>query len=327
MSESQVRILPGSTGRWSGYLQKDDGTKVLAADIDSGYITLTDAATGEVIRNNVQFHNGTSALGDFDVTEATVEIDGADVAVTILGWHIQTTDTELQTAGISRESHVGVLTITYTDGSESKTLVHTVRLECVATLGACTANDVLDMLVNVQEDDPTRDLIERMIEAMTVRFEGICRRRFAKSTVASPTVEVQGVGVGTSTLWLDRYPIDSVVSVKEDVDGNFASGAVLSPSDYYVNAARGLLELRRFFLLPGRGTVQVTYAGGLYLETGACPMDIREACARQVAFQWEGRSRLGVNTQSAGGVSTTRFTVDLLDDVKDVLRLYKRARY
>lgn len=322
-SESQGRITVGSTGRWSGYLWKDDGTYVTEAAITSATIDLEDAASGTMIRDGVVVHNGSTAQGDFDVTDTTVEIDGVDTNVTVIGWHIQATDVALQGSSTTRESHVATFTINYADGSEAKTIVHKHRLECVDTLGACTVNDVLDQLVNVQEDEASRDLIERMIEATTARFERECRRSFRTAT----ETEVLSPSRGQKSLWLKRYPISSVTSLKEDTSGDFTIATVFDPDDYYVNSERGRIDLRRHDFVAGKGSVQVVYNGGLYAEVGACPLDLRDACARQVAFLWEGRSRLGVSSQSIGGTSTTRYATDLLPDVQAVLAQYKRARY
>lgn len=322
-SESQGRIAVGSTGRWSGYLWKDDGTRVGESNITSATIDLDDAASSTAIRDGVVIHNGSAAVGDFDFTDTTVEIDGADTLVTVIGWHIQATDVALQGSGTTRESHVATFTVNYTDGSEAKVTIHKHRLECTDTLGACTVNDVIEQLVNVTEDEQTRDLIERMIEAVTARFEKKCRRTFRKATVT----EVFSPGTGETSLWLKRFPIESVTSVKEDVNGDFANGTTIDTDDYYVNSDRGRVDMRRYNLIVGKGSVQVVYVGGLYAEVGAAPLDLRDACARQVAFLWEGRSRLGVASQSVGGVSTTRYATDLLPDVKEVLLDYTRPRY
>lgn len=324
MSSAQARMRVGSTGRYSANLQKDDGTYITEAAIDSATIDLEDEATGTAIRDGVTIHNGTAAVGDFDFTDTT-DADGNNI--TVMGWHIQASDVAIQTSGNTRESHLAKFTINYTDGSESKTIIHRVRLDCIDIVGLCTFEDVIEYLPGVtDESEVSRPLIDQQIEAMTERMELLCRRRFPKSTAAAPTTEVFSPGPRETSLWLERYPVDSITSVKEASDGAFAGATAVDADDYYVTP-RGILRLRGGFFMQGMGSVQVIYAGGLYRQVGAAPMDIRHACARQVAAMWSQRSNLGVSAVSMGGASTTRFITDMLPDVEAVLAKYKRARW
>lgn len=327
MSDSQARIDAGASGRWSGYLTKDDGTRVGAANLTALTASLTNAATGTALNSRTaqDILGAGAGTNDFDITDDTVSIGGVDTLVTVLGWHVQDADTDLEvtSADVDAESHPCLIEGTYTDGSEAKKLEHTHRLECIDTVGVCTYQDVVGWMNDVSEDQD-RTFVEFLIRALTRRIERVAKRKLRKNT--TDTAEVFSPGNFERYLYLARYPVDSVASIKEDVNGDFSAATAVDTDSYYVNNDRGIIEFRRRAVVAGKGSVQVTYKGGMYRESGACPEDLRMAAALQVAFAWGRRGQPGVRAISAGGSSSTIFLEkDWLAELKHEVDLLKRV--
>jgi len=327
MSESQAEIGAGATGRWSGYLKKDDGTRIGAGNVTAMTATHINAATGTALnsRSDQNILGAGAGANDFDLTDTSVNIDGTSTDVTILGWHIQAADSELEVTSpdVDGESHPCLMKVTYTDGLETKVLEHTHRLECVDTLGLCTYADVAAIIKGADQDEH-KMLIESWIRMVSRRVERKTGRKLRKAT--TNTTQVLSPQMYATHLDLDRYPIDAIDSIKEDIEGDFAGATSVDTGAYYANSRLGRVEFRRRAVLAGRGSVQVTYTGGLYRETGAVPADLRFAVARQVAFMVQRKDMLGASSVSLGGESVGNIEVDMLPELKEQIGLLKRVR-
>lgn len=314
-----VQVLDaGEGGRLTGTLTDATGTVIPKASVSSMTLTLKDAETGAVV-------NSRNAQNVLDANGCTLDATSGAFA-----WTITASDTALVTSTAEAEEHEATFTVT---GSfPGSPLIFRHRVRCLGTLLLCRPDDVALYLkdIDLAAEEP---LLITLIEAMGKRFESMTRRTFRKSTAGNPTVDVfsppeETPGSGFSSWWsvrASRWPVDSVVSIKEALDGDFDNATAIDPAEYALTAD-GIIRLRWRPFMAGVGCLQVITIGGLALNTGAVPADLRSAAARQVAFWWLRRSDLGVSGVNTPGGSVSIFaTGDLLPDVKEVVTRY-RAR-
>lgn len=327
MNGSTSRCFVGATARWSGKLEREDGSALPINTIASATCRLRDSVTGTYIRGSLA--TGQNILGSGSGGNGFTFSSNND-GTTDIGWDIATSDVALVNPLRTSEEHVADIEIVYNVSGVTKTLLHTVRLRCIDSPGLCTYEDVL---MQIGEPDDTVQtpqlLIEMMIDAFAEVFEKLTLRKVRKSTVANPTVEVLSAPYRFCRLIsLARYPIDSIVSVKENVDGVFTEVDALDPDEFMVHADSGQLEMRWRSFYYGIGCIQVTYAGGMYSDTGGVPADVRWAAARQVGYWWKRRDQMGLQSASVPGSSISIYTsAPLLPEVQEVVRLNRRIRH
>lgn len=142
---------------------------------------------------------------------------------------------------------------------------------------------------------------------------------------------------GRPSIWLKRWPVTQIVSVKEASDYDFAAATALTANDDYRAVLRRGRLIRRpdgACWLDAPDAVQVTYRGG-YLDPASgslgsveyVPAHIQRACLLQAAYLWQRRQQLGQASVSAagpGGVVFSQAPYELLPAVKDLLRDERR---
>ena len=178
--------------------------------------------------------------------------------------------------------------------------------------------------------DPQDDAnLSMWMTGLQDRFEDYCHRKFLRSTS-----EVEIFDGDTTSLFLRRYPVETIATVHIDVDQDWDADSLLTSDDYLLNAARGAL-------LYGRGTcpwpegnqhIRVAYTGG-YVAAGqavgdgqtAMPDSLRRAFVMQMGFEWRNRTNLGKQSASAQGYSINLAPAKFLDEV--VASLQKHRRY
>lgn len=311
---SILAVDAGAGGQFSGTIRDATNTVVPKASVSSFVLTLTDAATGSVV-------NSRSAQSVLDVNGGTMgATDGG------FSWTFGTADSALVTAAADVEEHVADFTVT---GSfPGSPLRFTERILCLQPLLLCRFDDVQMQLASSGGntiDAAEQAFVSLMIAGFTRRVEEETRRTLRKSTAGSPTVQVFSPYGGAWSVDLAAWPVDSIVSVKESLDGDFASTDALAATDYAVVASRTLRHRYRPWI-EGVGCLEVRYAGGVARATGAVPADLRVACMRQVAYQWQRKEHLGVSGVSGHGGSVTLYaTGDLLPDVAATIKRYRSA--
>lgn len=327
MNGTTSRCYVGATARWSGKLEREDGTALPINTITAATCTLKDSLTSTYIRGTALtpqniLGTGSGANGFSFATNQ----DGT----TDIGWNIATSDVALVNTLRASEEHVADIAITYNLNGTSKVLLHTIRLKCIDIPGLCTYEDVLMQIGEPDDAVQTPQLlIEMMIDAFSEMFERLTLRKVRKSTEAHPTVEVISAPYRYCRLIsLSRYPIDSIISVKENVDGVFTEVDAIDNDEFMVHAESGQLEMRWRSFYYGIGCIQVTYTGGMYLDTGGVPADVRWAAARQVGYWWKRRDQMGLQSASVPGSSISIYTsAPLLPEVQEVVRLNRRVRH
>ena len=307
--ETQSRYDPSVSAEVSGTLLDFDGTAITGG-LTAFTLSLTDAHSGLTVNgrnaqnvltaNNVTFNSGTAAFV----------------------WSVQPGDLTPLDSGRSWAEHIANFSFTYGSGRVGKWR-H--RLRIVNYLTLCTFEDVKMLLDHIPDDDAP--LIECLIESFSTRAERDTTRKFRKSTVASPTTEVVSIHGEKWHVRLSRSPIDSIVEVVETIDGDFGSAEakVVPAADYAFVPEMGLLKLRWRPFLQGEQNYRIRYAGGLALDVGAVPFDLRLAAARQVAWWYQRRTQMGVSEIQVGrfGREELLSPLDLLLDVRQVLDFYR----
>jgi hypothetical protein len=130
-----------------------------------------------------------------------------------------------------------------------------------------------------------------------------------------------------------RFPRFPVISVASVVDCN----RLVDPSNYYVDPLNAILYLRNLSFSNAPRAVQVVYTAG-FPEQGTddqrkliVPINLRNACLAQMAFEWS-RATPGGVPFGASSISRPDGSVviqggGLLTEVQRVIQIYKKAGY
>jgi hypothetical protein len=194
----------------------------------------------------------------------------------------------------------------------------------LATLDEVRRSPALEGERTAATPDPdVNEFLTMGIHAFSERAERECGRWFKRATYT----ETLDIDCGQMLLQLRAYPIVAITSVKEALDGDFATATTVEPKTYALVASgrTGLLRLRHRFFLEGPQNVRVEYTGGLAEETNQLPADLRQACVDQVAFEFRSapKSHLRSEGQMQGSASYYRDETTLLPAVERVLAGYR----
>ncbi len=316
---SYERLDEGASGVFSGTLRDDNltpgnnnlGDPIPLADLVSLKLTLVNAATGAIINSRDQQN----------VLNANNVVVNATTGALI--WSIHAEDTLMVDNSQSYEEHVATLDWVYQTNKVGK---HVHRIGIRNYVQLCTVEDVQMYYQVVNAADVP--FIEMLIDQISVRAENDCMRGFKKSTSLSPTTQYFSPKEGQYHLRLYRYPIDSIISLDEDLLSDFSgTGAYhYGTQDFGLVAQNGLVKLRYRPFLEGEQSVRVVYTGGLALDVGSVPMDLRFAATRQVAYWLQRRTQLGVGTVTIarmGKEVLVPVSQDLLVDVQNTFTNYR----
>lgn len=196
-------------------------------------------------------------------------------------------------------------------------------------MGALAKLDALKTRLDIDIADTSQDtLLSGVLDGASRAIERHCRRVILY--VDSDVTELHHGGGWT--LHLKRWPITSIVSVKEASDYDFAAATALTAdTDFRAVATRG--DLVRLPIearwLAGVETIQVVYRGGYTSPDDApvggvavVPTHIQEACLLQGAVLLERRKDPGrkIPTQMPGGMSSGAVPdLELVKQARDLL--------
>ena len=170
-----------------------------------------------------------------------------------------------------------------------------------------------------------------IITGLTGRFDAFCGR-----TLLQPTGDVTEYYTGLSQyLQLNRYPLIAITTIKEAWDRDFDNADALTAEEDYWPMALGKngIIFREVIVWPGKpDSIQVVYRGGF---TGAgetpgsseiaLPPEIREAAIMQATLVYKRRDDIGLSGVGFEGGSMTKLqAMELLPDVEEVLKQYRR---
>lgn len=168
-------------------------------------------------------------------------------------------------------------------------------------------------------------LLESLINAVTIRFEGYCDRILVKRT--APLVEYVH-GNGRREFLLKQWPVGTVSEVAVDSERAFGAETVLDPATYFISEnqlGEGIgLERLDCGWERGRKNIKVTYAPGY----ATVPEDIELAAKQMVAFykrRFEDKD-LGLKTRNKGDENIT-IDNSLPPLIREILDGYKRTEF
>lgn len=313
---TSARMDPGTSGLFSGTLRDAAGVAIPLANINSATLTLRDGSSGTIV-------NSRDAQNVLNLNSVTIHATSGAIS-----WSILPADTTLVGTTGETEEHVATFTITF---ETSKRLVFDHRIVCRGFLALCTVEDVELRRPRVAASE--RQFIEFLIDSVSARAEGETTRKFRRAT----RTETFSVDSWQRQIRVKAYPIESVTSIKESINGQFSTTTALQATEYdwSVLGHKGMIERRsgnrydglmNFGFLEGIGTVQVVYVGG-YRDVASVPWDLRDAVATQVAYMHQRKDSLGISGESVDGKSISySMAMDLLPSVKAVFAQHSPMR-
>lgn len=313
---SRSRHYAGESGVVDFTVYNSANQAVTGAALLTLHLTVRNAATGEAWIENLDCLTSPG-------NERVVYDSGTGGAKLIVAPDL--TALRVADAPHGQEIHVAEITWTNTKDGRTETGKERHELICskVARLALCTLDDVEEIIGRVGDGEVPK--VETQIDDVTVAFERYCERWFAYK---ENEVELFSPRGSLLTLWVRRFPIVSVASLKESYDSDFAAAhaSTVTPSDYVAFKEFGAVRLRWWRFSAGEQTAQLTYTGGLARETAGLPWDLREAAAQQAAYQYQRRTSLGTSGETQpGGGSVVFLEKDLLPSVKRRLEQFKRV--
>jgi len=133
---------------------------------------------------------------------------------------------------------------------------------------------------------------------------------------------------GCKRLYPRNVPVISITEIRISLSLDFAGGTILPVMDYaLVNDNWDIAHVSTF---PARQNgVQVTYISG-YLDASdslsLIPKDLREAVARQIAYEFKYRKFDGLSSADVADGSLVREEKVFLDTVMPVLMKYRKTK-
>jgi len=174
------------------------------------------------------------------------------------------------------------------------------------------------------------ELITRLIERVTSRFEAYCGRQFAARDYDYATDPDNAILDGlanrlnSSLLVLPQFPIVSVTTVRINEISYDESTGIYEAGWYIHSYKSGILGLRGFEWVSGYRNIELVYNAGY----GTIPGDLEEACIKQVLWHYkQGKKEhiLGQSGKSLADGSVSMFaTSAFLPGVKQTLDHYSR---
>lgn len=341
MLESFSYVRPGSTGLFTTTLlgeemSGNDRVPVALARIGAATITLQDESDGSYI-------NDRGPTGEkhviVDENAPGVVLSTADVAIDpttgALAWRWMADDTAVaNTDTVDVAEYLATIEVTHADTDTPTTFdrkifaQHRIRIPVRPAL--CVPSDVFAQLGGfTRASEELLPLVEWCCEAVTDRFEEQYRRLVRKRQ------DTEYLYVGddcTYALNLRRYPLDSIISVKESTSGVATPEAFedIEPLDLagFVPALSdtgriGVLRRRSTPFLPD-SIVEVKYSGGIARGAGDVPPSLRNAARRFAAFLVKHADKVGITSITAKDSSTTLYATDLPKDVAAVFETFRR---
>lgn len=350
MLESFSYAPPGSTGLFTTTLlgeemSGNERVAVARARIGAATITLQNEADGSYIneRHPADYPNSGDPAGGKHVIVASGSpgaiVGTADVSIDAttgaLAWRWMAADTAVTNQSmIDVAEYLATIEVTHADTTATTTFdrkiiaKHRIRIPVRPAL--CVPADVFAQLGGfTRASEELLPLVEWCCEAVTDRFEEEYRRLVRKR---QDTEYLYVDDDCTYALNLRRFPLDSIISVKESTSGSATPEAFadLEPLDLsgFLPALSdvgqiGVLRRRSTPFLPN-SIVEVKYSGGIARATGDVPPSLRNAARRFAAFLVKHADKVGITSITAKDSSTTLYATDMPKDVQAVFETFRR---
>jgi hypothetical protein len=169
-------------------------------------------------------------------------------------------------------------------------------------------------------------LINTLIQNVSDRIQTFLNRQLLKEQ------RTQYFTTGKKKYYVNGYPVDTSTTITVMIDNDIQA----INDDYYLWADDGLFEFEYTATLTQPKEMSITYTGGypgsLTMVGGkatyvlSVPDAIGYACLLQVAFIFRRRKDIGLTSISMpdGSVSTL-YAGDLLPEVKNILKMYRKS--
>ncbi len=169
------------------------------------------------------------------------------------------------------------------------------------------------------------DLLTNAIKTVSARFDHECNRTFARTVDALEEFDANEIEIRPAC-----YPVETVS--KFELKRNETEGWIEQIGVEYLIRHACVISLSSPLDTRPSTLCRLTYTGGYVLpgttpvaDQTALPDDLEQAAVEQVAYWYRNRDKLGlVRSWPHGGTYETFAQLDLLLDVKAVLRKYER---
>ncbi len=171
------------------------------------------------------------------------------------------------------------------------------------------------------------------LQALITRVTGAFERELDRYVEAKARTEQRDVASGQRHFSLPGYPVSALASVKFDHTRAFSgSETTLAADRYYIplNQRDEHLLFIEDVLYTGRGVLQVTWTGGMGVDTDsviAAYPELSDAATLEVANLWQRRDTLSQVAHASGADNITYAPLKLLPETMRRLHLRKRVAY
>jgi len=148
-------------------------------------------------------------------------------------------------------------------------------------------------------------LMRSMITSLSASVEKLLGR-YVEETARTTYVDVETLG--QRVVWLKGYPITTMSSIYEDASREYASGSLVSSTNY--SSGTESLRLGRvefdYNLRTGFEVLKVTYTGGMGTTAADFLTNFPElaiAIEKQIWFDWNHRDMVGLDAIDGGQVA------------------------
>jgi len=183
----------------------------------------------------------------------------------------------------------------------------------MASYDLCTLDECREYMDMKGTDSLVNDLLADLITRVSDRFH----QYVGITQFKSQSYTEYYSGQGNQELFLDKRPIISVTTIKEDSEWAFGNDSTKSSDDYAILDDRVVLKDDSFGA--GIRNIQVIYTAGY----ATIPGDLRQACIEEVSRAFDKRQNVDISSRTLP--DTTTFTArndSLMPDTIDVLKRY-----
>lgn len=190
----------------------------------------------------------------------------------------------------------------------------------VGTYSLCTLKEIKSFYTQTGGKSPhigypeTDELIEDIIDSISVLFESYCDRQF----LTRERTEYYD-GKGSKFLFPTYSPITSVSGVWDDSDWAWDTSSLVASTDYMIKNNTTIV-LKDSTFGDYDQNVKIIYTAGY----ATVPEDVRLACIEEVTRTYKNRKGVDVLAKTAADGSVTRYAKDLMPSTIRVLNTYRR---
>lgn len=162
------------------------------------------------------------------------------------------------------------------------------------------------------EDD---DLLEGLIDRVSVLFESYCDRKFLSRDYMD-----YHDGKGVDKLFVNQYPITSISGIWDDREWAWDSTTEIDNSYYRISNNSNYIVFKDTTLLDYDQNLKIVYTAGY----SAIPYDLEHACIMEVSRAYKNKNQIDVLSKSLADGSVSFVTSDFLPGTLTILNKYRK---